>query len=126
MLNPEKQLTAKPKTVLDYFTVRFDEQCLMFTICFVVELYFVASGKRTVPELFYCFSLSSEYERIVESPVSPPVHELFLYLQELFKAVSSSKVGMDFILKVLFLRKGFLCGIFTYFLLIFTAIMLSR
>lgn len=33
----EKELAAKSKAILDCFAACFDERCLMFMVCFVVE-----------------------------------------------------------------------------------------
>lgn len=91
---------------------------------FCNRIIFCGLRQRTVPELFFSlFPLS--IKKLLSHLRPPPVPELFLHLQEFFKAVSLSKVVMDFILKILFLWKSFLCGISTYFLLVFTTIVLS-
>lgn len=74
-----KSRVAKSKTALDYFLVFFDEQCLMFTICFVVKLCFVASGRELHLNCFTIFSLFPRSMKELLSHLPPPVSD-FLHL----------------------------------------------
>lgn len=120
-LNPEKELTAMPKTVLDYFTAFLmnNDVCNLFCSRFI----YCGLRQRTVPELFYCFSL---FPLTIKELLS---HLCLLQCLNFFSTCKSfskhhPQVGIDFILKILF-PLFFPYGTFAYFLLVFTSIILS-
>lgn len=91
---------------------------------FCSRIVYCGLRQRAVPELFYCFSL---FPLTMKELLS---HLCLLQCLNFFSTCKSfseqhPQVGMDFILKILFPWKDFLCGTFTYVLLVFTFLILS-